>query len=303
MTDTSSCAANEKQVAWGGLSLSVPEEWEPGLLGPETLRLDHRSGPALELKWSELASFDPARQVDKVAKNFKTVRFMRTGQPGLPPDWRRAVEARASKRTLTEPFAWYDEERATRGLGAAVYFRKSATAVLVQFFLSPGDESCELPARVLASLSDHGTEETTPWAVFGLRAEVPARFRLASQSFKPGHFSLEFKTRKTGLLLLGKPAELVLERFGPASVLLGPHVKTEGGSPLSLWAKGQYKKALPGEQTLESPPELLRLSGKGSARLLRLDEAANKILAATLTRAGKNAPAELDDIFKRYETA
>lgn len=302
MADLLSCAAAEKPVAWCGLSLAVPEQWEPGLLDPGALRIDHRAGPALELKWTRLASFDPARQIDKVARRFKTARFIRKGEPGLPPDWKRAVKERADKRTEAEPFAWLEERTGERALGAALYFKPSRTAVLLQCFLSPGDESCELPARVLATLADHGAAERTPWTVFGLHAEVPTRFRLASHSFRPGHFRITLAAEKRSLLPLGRPCELTLERFGPASVLLGHE---RGPEALAAWAETQYPKPLPRQAIeLDGDPEgeRVRLAGCKSRREIWTEPGANKILALTMRRARRADLDQFDEIRRSHGT-
>ncbi|MGE4506000.1 MAG: hypothetical protein AB7D51_11680 [Desulfovibrionaceae bacterium] len=305
------CEANEKHVAWDGLSLAVPEEWEPGLLGPGSLRLDHRSGPALELRWAASGGLPAGEQIARAARELRGARLFRAGEPGVPPDWNRAVRARADKggradrNVEAEPFAWHDENTASRGLGAALRWRRSGAAALALFFLSPGDESCELPGRVLGSLNAHFDEDETPWAVFGLSASVPTRLGLERQEFVPGRFQLLFRQRREGFWPLLRPARLVLERFGPASVLLGAGESRAGGpSPLSLWVEKQYKKPLPGAGFWQ-PREnglVLRQVGGSSRRMVRHDPGSNKILAVTLREGGREDMEAFERICRNYAT-
>jgi hypothetical protein len=68
-----------------------------------------------------------------------------------------------------------------------------------------------LAKRILPKIEDHPEGDLCRWSVYDFTFEAPKAFRLEKQSLKSGHLSITLKD---------KLRRLVVERYGPASVLL-----------------------------------------------------------------------------------
>ncbi|MFO7495875.1 MAG: hypothetical protein R6X05_09630 [Desulfobacterales bacterium] len=108
---------------------------------------------------------------------------------------------------------------------------------LIQFFHPPGAGAGPAAARVLSALRDHGAAQTVAYALFDIRAEVPAMFELVAQRFEPGYFELAFRRRRQ---------RLILHRWGPAQVLLQGAPLATLGRRLMPGSDGQPEALLVG---------------------------------------------------------
>jgi hypothetical protein len=84
--------------------------------------------------------------------------------------------------------------------------------------------------RVLESIQDHPSGQTTLWSAYQLNAEVPRRYRLEKHQLLSGYLLLSFVdgSRKVGI-----------ERYGLADVNLKEH-------DLESWFRAKYAKAIRG---------------------------------------------------------
>ncbi len=190
-----------KELAWNGLGLVVPPDWEPGRIGARHLLLESESGPAMEIKWG------PVRGPFSHHRHLRHLRSLSTaagatvrGCP-LPAAWEPALDRFESKG-----FCW--EAGRVAASGAIVYCPRSRTAALIQFFHAPAAGQA---AAVLDRLHFQNETPGTRWAVFDIHAELPRGFALAHHRFEPGRFTLVFAAGR---------CRVELYRWAPAAVLL-----------------------------------------------------------------------------------
>ena len=202
-----------KTVAWNGLSLRVPPQWEVSSLARSYLQLDDEVGPALELKWQQI------KGLFSFKTHLKKLSRLSTSTPGvnfqeipLPQEWQQAL-----RNFEVKSFGWHSTE--VSGKGAILYCSECQNAILLQFYQRQSGDDSRVPLEILRSFRDHSEDGMVHWALFGLRVFVPQRFTLVRHRFHPGHYQLEFQHQKE---------HLHVNRWGPADLLLK-------GSDLLAW--------------------------------------------------------------------
>lgn len=204
-----------KTVAWNGVSLRVPPQWEVSSLATSYIQLDDEVGPALELKWQQIKGhFSFTTHLKKLTRLSTTTPGVDFQEIPLPQEWQQALGDFEVK-----PFVWKSAE--VSGKGAILYCPECQKAILLQFFQRQNGDDYSVPLEILNSFRDHGESGMVPWALFGLRVLIPQRFVLVRYRFHPGHYQLEFQHQKE---------HLHLDRWGPADLLL------QGGDLLA-WFK------------------------------------------------------------------
>jgi hypothetical protein len=213
-------------LAWQGVKLRIPVNWEPSVLDPLYLRLECDHSQILDVKWNRIKGpFEPRRYLQRMIRSLKS-------QAALKPDfgdWEKTggpALAKLKKRGLKcAAFCWQEKKGPAKGPGAVAFNPKSRRAMVL--FFSPGNTGRDDSswAGVLASLKDQSGEDHQDWAVFDLNFRLPAAYKLKQHNFRPGHFQLSFEAGS---------AWLVIERLGPADVLLN-------GGDITQWAEDFYK--------------------------------------------------------------
>jgi hypothetical protein len=193
---------------WQGMTMRVPAEWTLGAIGGDYkagyLRLDDAHAGRVEIKWSE-------RQVDlDRALERYLAKLGKRRQLDLQVDDRARVLSRRSKPDKRlRGFVWGAGDRQATG----VIWRcsKCGRTVVAQVMSAAGDRGQALAHDVLASLEDHARDGRHTWALYGLRFEVPERFRLERQKLMAGYLELAFASGRCRLRVL---------RWGMAEVAL-----------------------------------------------------------------------------------
>ncbi|EPR44132.1 hypothetical protein dsx2_1876 [Desulfovibrio sp. X2] len=190
-----------RRIAWNGASLDVPQEWDALAMGRGELRLGPPGDAEISLKWKPIAGrLSPQKHLKRVIAAFAR------GGEATEEDWLRGQgDAIRTRFETVLPYAW--SSGGEKGLGAVVHDQASGLAALFQARTRDAAKA----GQWLASLRLPAPNEAREFTVFDISARVPPAFALQSFSFKPGHFTLRFAARR---------AELVLERLGPAAVLL-----------------------------------------------------------------------------------
>lgn len=202
-----------KPLAWNGVSLAVPRDWDPADLQACAMRAWGESGPVLDLRWRRVAEdFDAGQYLAHTARELGGV--VVTDPAALPPGWDEARTALQESGVQALPYAW-NGAQAGAGAGAVLHTPDSGRAALARFTFH-GEADAELARTVLCSYRSHPAESLVPWSAFGVRALVPGTMELHNFSFNPGHFRLYFSSGRGR----GR-SELVLDRLGPADALLG----------------------------------------------------------------------------------
>ncbi len=192
-------------VAWNGISMRVPSQWEVSSLTKSYLQLDDGIGPVLELKWQQVRGvFSHQDHLKKLARHSRSVPELNFQQTSLPEEWHQAL-----RHFETQYFEWQSGE--VDGKGVVLYCPASKQASLLQFYQQRGLKGSEVQLGVLDSFRDQCEQDMVRWSLFGLNALMPKSFELIRYRFEPGRYQLEFKDRQ----------ECVeLNRWGPADLLL-----------------------------------------------------------------------------------
>ncbi|WP_319582324.1 hypothetical protein [uncultured Pseudodesulfovibrio sp.] len=253
-------------IAWNGIGLAAPSDWEPSAIERDGLLLADGLGPVCELKWNRVqGTFSFDKHLKKLTKGNKGAVVREAEAAEIPGAWARAEDRLAESGLRAKSFLWQAD--GSRGLGAALHHPGTGLACLVQFFIRrEGDEP--VAAEVLASLRDYTGGKTVPWAIFGLAARVPVDFALETFSFQPGHYRVAWWRPASGKSGGRAPAgkgpgtHLDFERFAPASVLLK-------GTTLEAWCRDRLTHAPPQSVPVENGPGRIDWQGAAKSSLLR----------------------------------
>jgi hypothetical protein len=192
-------------VAWNGISMRVPSQWEVSSLTKSYLQLDDGIGPVFELKWQQVRGvFSHQEHLKKLARHSRSVPELHFQQNFLPDEWRQAL-----RHFETQYFEWQGGE--INGKGVVLYCPASKQASLLQFYQQRGLKDSEVHLGVLDSFRDQCEQDMVRWSLFGLNALMPKSFELIRYRFEPGRYQLEFN---------GHQKRVELNRWGPADLLL-----------------------------------------------------------------------------------
>ena len=194
-----------REVAWNGISFSVPGDWHPYSIEPLYLALEDQHGPVLELKWQNVQGVR-ARQAhsrDLWGWYARRLGKLATAVP-LPEEFAAALKGYVvSGYTLGGPGGGL--------LGVLVYCPECHRVSLIQFHRVATRAEREIHRAVLASYRDHRSDGLTTWAMYDIRAVAPQALALSEHRFTAGEFKLS---------LAAKRMDLHLYRWGPAAVIL-----------------------------------------------------------------------------------
>ncbi|MEJ2429954.1 MAG: hypothetical protein P8075_13720 [Deltaproteobacteria bacterium] len=196
-----------KTVAWNGISMQVPSQWEVSSLAKSYLQMEDGVGPVLELKWQQVRGvFSHQDHLKKLARHSRSVAGLSFRQISLPEEWRQALRHFEAKC-----FEWQGGE--INGKGVVLYCPASQQASLLQFYQQRDLGDSEVHLTVLDSFRDPCEWEhaMVRWSLFGLKALIPKSLELVRYRFQPGHYQLEFKDGR---------GWVDLKRWGPADLLL-----------------------------------------------------------------------------------
>ncbi|WMW65179.1 hypothetical protein [Nitratidesulfovibrio liaohensis] len=247
-----------RHIAWNGLSLSVPPDWQPHDVEHHFLSLARHGRTTLECAWRpDPAEFSiPRRRAALERQNRRLPGF--TADPRrVPARWAQVLAALRPRLTYV-PFAWHG------GCGALCHDDEARCNVEVRFLAEPATPSnaqgaqdtqdtqddrdshggrrtaspgaalavtrlhAPQPAEaalleaasVLATLRLHPRHEAVPFRLHDLELSAPAGFALRDFTFRPGLCALHFRRGAD---------TLSVERLSPANVVLQ-------GLPLRHWA-------------------------------------------------------------------
>jgi hypothetical protein len=199
-------ASDWSLFAWQAIQVEAPRAWELGALTGDRrkgyFRLDDAEMPRLEARWQSGAGPEP---VAALAERY----LKKAGLAGLK------AEGNLERNVHLEPPACMDAEFfVTRGEPA---LRSSATAAgqeepnavhmaarcrdcgrvaLLRAFYRRDEPFQPVMARLFASYCDHARGGKVPWALFGLRFQVPEEYSLLRHSLRAGRVELEFSSKR-----------------------------------------------------------------------------------------------------------
>lgn len=281
-------------IAWNGISIRAPLEWEPSILERDFMRLEQDGRSVAELKWRRVRGrFSVRRHIRRLDRKSGGAQI-REFSPG--PDWEAAAEALRGSGFAVTLLEW------DGAAGAVLHSPATGLAVLAQF-----PQTAE-GASVLASLRCHWGGTTMPWRLYGVQARIPTDFLLDTFRFQPGRYCLEFRRPRRRVATEVKPGDfrrgpgtsLVLERYAPADVMLAKQ-------DFSSWIEINYRKVIVGEEQQNSDmidwigrqKRFLRPALRHCGRVWR-DRAANAVFAVRAQGELELAPAAFNRICNDY---
>lgn len=183
----------------------IPESWEVVNIGRRYLVFAEESAPIMEIKWGQIrGKFSHRAQLRRLAVQQRKKFGKNLKEVPLPPEWRNSLSEFTSVA-----FSWHSQT--TSGFGAVLYCPTCKTATLIQFFQKHSDHSTFMVQHILGSFRDHSRDNRFIWALFDIRAVIPAEFDLIKYRFDAGQYELIFSYGKQ---------RITLWRWGPASALL-----------------------------------------------------------------------------------
>jgi hypothetical protein len=278
MDDTSDITKWD-EIAWNGISFLKPSCWEIATIGRNYLMLGTQTDPRMEITWgnpSKTASqHRNLKQLQSIKRSFGRRKHGLSVDAWNPPQsWLDALPSHKASG-----FSWTNQTG--KALIASCSFCNRAS--LFRFYQHCNEDPVNfhtIVSNILSTFRDHTENSRQRWAVFDLRATLPAAFQIKSYQFSPGFMAMEFFTNVHIISLY---------RWSPASVLLAGRKLSEFAGSLPFYP-GSTSETLQDENRIEwekSPPFslLARIAAFHSARsshhrlLIRHISETNRILA------------------------
>lgn len=193
-------------IGWQGLTLTVPSDWNIGVIGGDRqagyLRIDGVTMPRVEIKWQQAgrAGVNLERTLEKFLKGFTKEMSKRK----TPVEVRRHVKVISKRRkhkTDILGFAWKADHQ---GCGVLWHCPECDRIVIAQVLGTLEEDVPRLASKVLSSLEDHGTQEWDTWSVYGLEFQMPQVFLLEKHKLLTGQLELEFTGKKTQRIIVAR---------------------------------------------------------------------------------------------------
>ncbi len=240
-------------VAWDGISLKVPEEWNIGAIGSEEsggyLRIDGPEMPRVEINWSQPKGFvDMGQVIDKYLNDTRKLRKKKMKEEITVARGDRALSRRRLGKSGVKTFSWEGSDKA---VGAAWMCKKCGRNVIIQVLGNRDEKGLERVAeQIISSTKDHPDGDWTLWAVYDFQVELPSDFKPTKQKLVAGQVELSF-ARDT--------EKITVIRWGLANVALRDR-------SLDQWARKELWRQLKMYGPRSEPEEFhghegLRISG------------------------------------------
>jgi hypothetical protein len=195
-----------KQIAWNGMQLMVPVDWQIARLGLSHVSLERDGQPVLEIKWGKpRGAFSAQWHLRQLARQ-NGLSLGKALVPETPrPGWQEALYG-----YQVSGFSW--QKQGINGKGVIVDCPVCRTVTLIQFLFAGAFPADRLVASILSSFRDHRQDQHRLWAIYDIQALLPESFCLVRHQVVSGAFQLNFSGPQA--------TRLSLYRFAPASVLL-----------------------------------------------------------------------------------
>jgi hypothetical protein len=290
------------EIAWNGIAFQKPICWEIATIGRNYLMLGTPTDPRMEITWgnpSKTASqHRNLKQLQSIKRSFVRRKHGLSADAWNPPQsWLDALP-----NHKTSGFSWANQTE--KALIASCSSCNRAT--LFQFYQhcneDPGNFHT-IVSKLLSTFRDHSENSRQRWAVFDVRATLPAAFQIKSYQFSPGFMAMEFFTNRHIISFY---------RWSPASVLLAGRKLSEFAGSLPFYP-GSTSETLRDENRieLEKSPSfclLARIAAFLSARssyhrlLIHHISKTNRILAVRTESRQLMDSNLFDQIVADYET-
>ncbi len=202
----SSVITETSLIGWQGLTLTVPSDWNIGVIGGDRqsgyLRIDGVTMPRVEIKWqlAGKSGVNLERTLEKFLKGFTK----EVSKRKMPVEIRRHVKViskRQKQKTDILGFAWKADHQ---GCGVLWHCPDCDRIVIAQVLGTLEEDVQHLASKVLSSLEDHGKQQWDTWSVYGLEFQMPEAFLLEKHKLLTGQLELEFTRKKTQRIIVSR---------------------------------------------------------------------------------------------------
>jgi hypothetical protein len=205
-----------QEVSWDGISLQLPPAWQTTVIRDSYLFFEQDGQPAFEIKWEQThGRFSPERILNTLRDTLKASGTAVSSWE-IPPDLR----SHARKYSISG-FKCSHNQVDSQGF---LFFCPSCERATMFRFYGTHSRDMHVLQTVLQSFSDHHEGQSLTWAMYDIRALLPARAELQSHEFMAGRYTLIFGYHGS---------TITLYRFKPAAVLLNSRSLEEFGSSLA----------------------------------------------------------------------
>ncbi len=296
--DETSDKAPWDEIAWNGIAFQKPSCWEIATIGRNYLMLGTRRDPKMEITWGSTSkSASHHRRLKLLQSDIRRKHGLSVDVWNPPESWLTALPGHK-----VSGFSWLNES----GKAIIVSCPTCNRASVFQFYQrrdeNPGNFHT-IVSRLLSTFRDHSENCRLKWAVFDIRALLPAAFQIKSYQFNPGYMAMDFTTHGH---IIG------LYRWSPASVLLAGRNLSDFAGSLPFYPVSTSETLKDAERMAwASPPTfspLAQIAAFLSAKflhhrfLIRHDSGTNRILAVRSESRHLMDNNIFDQIVAGYET-
>jgi hypothetical protein len=191
-------------VGWQGVIAEVPENWNLSAVSAPSesgyFRIDSPGTMSLEVKWKGNAEkADLESSLEAFLKNLKIqAKKNRT-------EFEYKTKARPDG---TLSFTWKSDRHAH---GRIWKCEMCNNVIIAQVTGDKKDNISDISSAILPTIKDHADDDWHTWALYGMAADVPPKFKLKQHKLLSGYLKLEFANGNN---------RLVIERWGLAETVL-----------------------------------------------------------------------------------
>ncbi len=178
-----------KEIAWNGLRLEIPPQWEVIVSGKNHLLFEVDFHPVLELRWDTSTTTPKDNRTGKILKNLQKELELPVVEISPPANLQNNLE-----KYQTTWLSWRDDRLVT---GAILLCRACNTLLLLRLH-DPQNAGMDSPVAVLQSLNCHAAQDLhTPWAIQDFRVQLPDAYTLLHYNLAAGFTRLTFSSPGT----------------------------------------------------------------------------------------------------------
>lgn len=209
-----------QEIAWDGVTFQLPAAWQATAIRNSYLFFEQDGQPVFEMKWEQThGRFSPERILRKLHNALQKSDTVVSAWD-IPPE----LQDHARKYSISG-FEYHHDQLAS--LGLLLFCPTCKRATMFRFYRTHSQDMHILDT-ILQSFSDHDESLSKTWAMYDIRALLPAQAELQSHEFMAGRYTLSFEYNGS---------TITLYRFKPAAILLQNKNLEEFGSSLAGDAK------------------------------------------------------------------
>lgn len=217
-----------KQFAWRGISLNIPNEWQPLAIGGNNnngyVSLGDNLKINLELKWNYSKS---NISINKILSKFLSSIEKKAKQKKEIFETSSDIDLSGKSKLLS--FEWRTNSVVATGI---IWHCNICKRVILCQLLN---QSLNLTKKILDNLKCHEDNEERLWSIYNLSFSLPITWKLENYIFKSGYLKFAFVN---GIKVIK------IERWGLANTLIL-------NTTLENWFKGFYKEIFKDNNLIE----------------------------------------------------